>query len=518
MTTPPAVEQSAASFGRSDGAIGIANRRHRLTLLAMCIAAFMIQLDVTIVNVALPTIQKSLGSTIGQTEWMLSGYALGLAAFIPLAGALGDRFGHRAIFVGGLIVFGGASVGCAMANGGVLLIASRILQGIGGSAMLALTLAILSQTYPAAMRSRAIGTWAAIGGIGFGAGPVAGGLLLGTYGWPSIFWINLLFTIVAVILTLIAVPNVHPAAARRSLDGPGIALASLGLASLTFGLIEAISNPWMSSPALAPIVAGLIVLAAFAWWQRRAANPLVPPGLRRARSFVGACTVYCASYTAFAGTLYYVTMLFQNLRGWSPLHTGLSWLLMNIPFLIVAQVAGPLEQRFTPRTVISAGCLIAGLGVALLACLTDTAGFPMAAMGYLLAGAGFGALVPGLTHVAMRDVPPNAVGAGSAVLNCARQLGTATGLAVIGALGSVAAASRWAAYGTAGSAGSEPQLPNVIAGRIETVVQALGDDVRHQAAAAFLHGYRVALSACVLCLAIAAVIAIRGFRAKAENR
>ncbi|WP_448949828.1 MFS transporter [Labrys neptuniae] len=507
MTTPPLAEQRLASFDRSGIGIATADRRRRLTLIAMCIAAFMIQLDVTIVNVALPTIQQSLDAGIGQTEWVLSGYALGLAAFIPLAGGLGDRFGHKAIFLGGLALFGAASMGCALAHDGLFLIASRLLQGIGGSAVLALTLAILTQTYPAPSRGQAIGTWAAMGGIGFGLGPVFGGVLLASYGWPSIFWVNLPFTVAALILTGIALPGGRASGAKRPLDGLGIALASLGLAVLTFGLIEATGNGLMSPVTLAPLVAGLLLLGLFFWWQRRATHPLVPAGLRGARSFIGACAVYFTSYTAFAGTLYYVTMLFQNFAGWSPLQTGLSWLLMNLPFLIAAQLAGRIGRRFLPRTIIVTGCMLAGLGIALLACLTGVGDFRLAVLGYLLTGSGFGALVPGITHVAMRDVPQNAAGAGSAILNCARQLGTATGLAAIGALGSLATTGRWSGAGS--------QLPDVIAGRLDAITHNLGSTFGPEAATAFLDGYRVALTACALCLAIATIIAARAFRPQA---
>jgi EmrB/QacA subfamily drug resistance transporter len=307
-----------------------------LTLLAMCVAAFMIQLDVTIVNVALPMIQQSLGSTMGQLEWVVSGYALSLAACIPLAGALGDRYGHKFVFIGGLIVFSIGSAGCAIADSSTALIISRFVQGAGGAAMLALTLAILNQTYPAAVRSQAIGIWAAIGGTGFGAGPVVGGLLLGSFGWASIFWVNLPFAAIASTMALLVVPQGSAAGTKRPLDAVGVVLASVGLASVTFSLIESTSKPWQPLPTLMPAVAGLVALALFALWQRRTGNPLIPVALRRAPSFVGACGVYFASYTAFAGTLYYVTLFYQNFKGWSAFETGLSWLLMNIPFLVTA--------------------------------------------------------------------------------------------------------------------------------------------------------------------------------------
>lgn len=255
---------------------------------------------------------------------------------------------------------------------------------------------------------------------------------------------------------------------------------------------------------------GFGLLGGFAWWQRRASEPLVPESLRGARSFVGACLIYFTSYTAFAGTLYYVTLLFQNIKGWSALQTGLSWLLMNIPFLIFAQLAGHLEARFSTRAIVTAGCFLSALGIAMLAGLADVPSLDYAAIGYVLSGAGFGLLVPGVTHVAMRDVPPNAAGAGSAILNCSRQLGTATGLATIGALGSAATTSRLA-DGIMPIPLNREALSNVISGR---AIETLGGNLREIAVAAFIHGYRVALTACVLCLIAAVLVSVSALRAK----
>ncbi|MGN6584815.1 MAG: MFS transporter [Rhizobiaceae bacterium] len=431
--------------GNSAGTIGSERWRGQLVLFAMCLAAFMIQLDVTIVNIALPTLQRDLALGPSALEWVISGYALSLAAFIPLAGALGDRFGHRLVVTGGLVLFGLGSLGCALADSSSVLLTARAVQGIGGAAILALTLAILNRTFPPAERSRVIGPWAALGGIGFGAGPVVGGILLASFGWASIFWVNLPITVVASAMAFITVPSGPHSTDRRPLDLIGVAMASAGLTAITLGLIDSTSHSWISLPTAGPLCGGIALLALFLIWQDRTAHPLIPASLLRTRSFLAACGAYFASYTAFSGTLYYVTLLFQNLKQWSALETGLTWLLMNVPFLLTASVAGRLDRRFSPRHVIAGGCLVAALGVAVLACLTPDTPFPVAAFGYLAAGAGFGALVPGITHAAMGDVPVGASGVGSAILNCSRQLGTATGLALIGALGSSVTTAWWGA-------------------------------------------------------------------------
>lgn len=302
-----------------------AGRQRRMALLALCLAGFVIQLDVTIVNVALPTIQHEFHATTGVLEWIISGYALGLAALIPLMGALGDRLGHRFVLLAGLIVFGVCSAAAALAPNPEVLIGARVGQGVGGAAILALTLAVLTDAYPPEQRGHAIGWWAAIGGIGFGAGPVVGGLLLSMFGWSTIFWVNVPITLVTVALILLTVPRAAATSQPRPLDVPGVVLASVGLASVTFGLITVTDVPWDAERTLVPLGVGGLALTAFMQWQRRAGDPLVPRDVRGNSAFIGACAIYFLSYVAFSGTLYYVTLMFQNLLGWSALRTGLSW-------------------------------------------------------------------------------------------------------------------------------------------------------------------------------------------------
>ncbi|MEV4116479.1 MFS transporter [Nonomuraea sp. NPDC049695] len=327
-----------------------------MALLALCLAGFVIQLDVTIVNVALPTIQHQLHAAPSALEWIISGYTLGLAALIPLMGALGDRLGHRPVLLAALVIFGLCSAAAALAPDPATLVGARIAQGVGGAGILALTLAVLTDTYLPQQRGHAIGWWAAIGGIGFGAGPVIGGLLLSTFGWATVFWVNLPIVVVTVALIVLTVPRAAATSEARPLDVPGVVLASVGLAAVTFGLTTATDVPWVPARTLVPLVVGGIVLVAFVQWQRRAGDPLIPRTVRSNAAFLGACVIYFTSYLAFGGMLYYVTLLFQNLLGWSALQTGLSWLLMNLPFLVAAQMAGKLSQRFTPRAIVTIGC------------------------------------------------------------------------------------------------------------------------------------------------------------------
>jgi len=490
-------------------------RHHRLTLLAMCVSLFIIQVDVTIVNVALPSIQHSLHTGPGDLEWVISAYALALAALIPVGGALGDRYGRKRIFLIGVTVFGLGSVACALSRSAAALIGFRAVQGVGGAAMLALTLSIITETFPAKSRAGAIGTWAAIGGTGFGVGPVAGGILLSFFGWSSVFWVNIPFAVVGVALTLAAVAESRNPASRR-LDGPGVAASALGLVGITLGLTETSSHPWGSWPVLAPLATGAVLLACFALWERHSAHPMIPPALLGARSFVSASGVFLISFAAFSSLMYYVTLLYQDVNGWSPLRTGLSWLLLNAPFLLMAQLTGRIDRRHPPARVVAAGCVVAAIGVFALSRVGTTTPFLLTAIGYLLAGIGFGVIVPGVTHVAMRDVPAGASGAASGVVNASRQVGTSVGLAVLGSLGVTAAISDWDAavrrFPAPVRAAAARQAQNVAGAHISAVTRALGPAYQHAAAQSFVHGYHLAIGIGAACVLAAAATALLGLR------
>jgi hypothetical protein len=243
---------------------------------------------------------------------------------------------------------------------------------------------------------------------------------------------------------------------------------------------------------------------------------MVPPALLGARSFVSASAVYLISYTAFSGVVFYVTLLYQDVNGWSPLRTGLSWLFMNAPFLLMAQLTGRLDRRHPPARVVAAGCVAGAIGFLALSRAGNGTPFALTAAGYLLAGAGFGVLVPGVTHVAMRDVPAGVSGAASGVVNASRQVGTSVGLAVLGSLGVTASISGWhatvARFPASARHAAAQQAQNVAGARISAVTQALGPAYRDVAARAFVHGYHLAVGVGAICVLAAAVTALLGFR------
>ena len=516
-----ATGQAAARPGRDHAASrNLSDRsRRRWTLLLMCVATFMIQLDVTVVNVALPRIQDGLGMSSAALEWVIGAYALSLAALIPVGGALGDHYGRKRTFLAGMGVFALASIGCALSPTPTVLIAARALQGVGGAAMLALTLSIIAETFPAQNRAAAIGTWAAVGGTGFGVGPVAGGLLLTFFGWASVFWVNVPFALLAIIGTAGVVHESRNPHSRR-LDRPGVLLSATGLVGVTLALTEAATHSWTSEPVLAPLLIGAALLIAFARRQLRTPSAMLPRQVLRARSFTVSTVVYLLSYMAFSATLFYVSLLYQDVIGWSVLRTGLSWLLMNAPFLVMAQLAGRLERRLSAATVVGTGCVIAAAGIAMLAGAGPASPFVLTAAGYVLAGGGFGTLVPALTHVAMRDVPAGVSGAASAVLNASRQIGTSVGLAVLGTLAASATIGDWNAQvnrlPAAARVAARDQAQNVGGARIAAVAKALGSAYRHPAAQSFAHGYHVAVGTGAAGLVVAAAVAWLGLRGRSS--
>jgi EmrB/QacA subfamily drug resistance transporter len=481
----------------------------------MAVAQGMIMLDVTIVNTALPDIQKDLHMSPGSLVWVISAYALSLATLIPLGGAFGDRYGRKRVFLIGLVVFTLGSVACALAPTDAALIAARAFQGAGGAVLSALTLSILTTTYPPEIRAGAIGIWASFAGLGFGLGPVVGGLLLSTFSWSSVFWVNLPIGVIGLVVTALVVAESR-SDPPRPLDVVGVATSALGLLGVTLGLIESSSHPWSSSHVVVPIAFGVVLLVVFALWERRCSTPMLPPQLLRAPSFSTGCSVYLLAYVSLQGVLFYVTLLFQNADGWSPLRTGISWLAMNVPFLLLAQLAGRLNRWFGSVAVISVGCLIGAIGVGALSFVTTTSPFLLAGFGYFLLGAGYGMLVPGTANVAMRDVPPDVSGAAAGVLQASRQVGVSVGLAVLGSIGVNAAASSWRGHvqdlsaSVRGAASS--QSLHVASAQISAVTAAVGSSAREAATAAFVHGYRLAVSVAACSLLAAAMVAFAGLR------
>lgn len=491
--------------------------RRRLTLLAMCTSQGMILLDITIVNIALPSLQRELHMSPGTLEWVISAYALTLATLIPIGGTLGDRLGRKRIFVAGLALFTLASACCALSTTAPLLITFRVAQGIGGAVMSALTLSILSETYPPDKRAGAIGLWAAVAGLGFGAGPIVGGLLLSVFDWQSIFWVNVPIGLAGLALSVIGVSESKDPV-TRPIDLGGLVLSALGLFGVTLALVESSTKGWGSPVVFAPLATGVGLLVAFALWERHTPHPMAPPALLRTPSFGWSCLIYLLAYATLTAVMFFATLLFQDVKDWSALRTGLSWLTMNLPFLAMAQFAGRLHRRFPSSAVTGTGLFVAAAGILTLSQVTTSTPFALAGAGYVLLGLGYGTMTPAVATVAMSEVPLGASGVASGILNASRQVGTSVGLAVFGAIGVAAATSQWLDHVSTLPAAQRllgHQLAQGVAGgQVARVIHQLGSRSAQAATGAFLHGYEVAVVASALLVALAGALALVGLRVR----
>ena len=492
-----------------------ARPRQRLTLAVACMAQGMMVLDVLIVSVALPAMQHELHLSPAGLEWVVSGYALTLAALIPTGGALGDHFGRKRVFVTGVILFTLASVGCALSVSGTMLIGFRVIQGIGGAVMSSLTLSLISEAYPPDARAGPIGLWAAVSGLAVAGGSVLGGLLLSVFPWSSIFWVNVPIGVVTVVICLIAVAESRDPV-PRSFDVLGVALSASGLLLLTFGFVDSSDVGWQSPAVPICVAGGIAILAVFIAWERRTAAPMVPPALLRTPGFSRASAVYLLAYLAFSGFIYYVTLFFQNIQEWSALRTGLSWLFFCVPYFVVAQLGKQLARWLPVAWAVGSGCFIAAAGMLGMSQLTTATPFAWPAACYIVVGVGFGLMVPAGSSAAMAEVPDGSSGIASALFNSCRQIGTAMGLAILGSIAASTIVAGW--HQRAGSLPQAERQPasqfgaDVAGGQVHVVAASVGQDALSPAVASFLQGFELALLLAGLILAVAGAVGFLGLR------
>ena len=489
--------------------------RQRLTLAVACTAQVMMVLDVMIVSVALPTLQHELHLSPAGLEWVVSGYALSLATLIPTGGALGDHFGRKRVFMSGLALFTLASVGCALSVSGGALIGFRVIQGVGGAVMSSLTLSLIAEAYPPEARTGPIGLWAAVSGLAVAGGSVAGGLLLSVFPWSSIFWVNVPIGIVTLVISRVVLAESREPVARP-FDSGGVALSASALLLLIFGLVDSSDASWHSPVVVACVVAGIAVLAIFLVWEHRTAFPMVPPALLRTRSFGRACAVYLLAYLAFSGFIYYVTLFFQNVDGWSALRTGLSWLLFCVPYFAVAQLSGRIRRRLSVASAVGWGCLIAALGMVGMSQLKTATPFAWPAVCYVLVGVGFALMVPAASAAAMAEVPEGSSGIGSGLFNACRQVGTATGLAILGSVGAGLTLANWhrqaASFTPAGQRRAAQVGADVAGGQVHAAAAYVSGHALDPAVTSFLRGFELALLLAGVILASSAIVGFRGLR------
>ena len=417
--------------------VGAQSRRtapsRRAVLLVMCVGYFLVLLDVTIVNVALPTIGHELGAGVSELQWVVDGYALALAGLMLTGGTVGDLRGHKRVVLSGLGLFGLASLGCGLAGSAGILIACRVIQGLGAALMLPGTLAVIANAYPDQReRTRAIGVWAGVGSCALPAGPLLGGLLVQTAGWRWVFLLNVPIVAVATVAAARVVTESRDRTARR-LDLAGAALGAVALVGVTFAFIAA-GHGGSAAPV---VIAGACAAAGaigFVVAERRAADPLLPLGLLRERAFIIANGVAGVMNFCTLGLLFVVTLFLQDVRHDGALTAGIVLLPLFAPLSILAPVGGRIAARTGPRLPMIGGLILAAAGVALLTLSDATTGYLKLLPAVLLWGVGLAFLTPAVVSAAVSAVPAGRAGLGSAVNNTTRQAAGAIGIAAFGAI------------------------------------------------------------------------------------
>jgi DHA2 family methylenomycin A resistance protein-like MFS transporter len=408
--------------------------RRGIVLVVMCAGMFLILLDVTIVNVALPSIGTGLGAGVSDLQWVVDAYGVAIAALLIAGGAVGDRRGHRGVVVAGLAVFGCASLACGLAPGVAVLVAARVVQGVGAALLLPGTLAIITRAFPEPReRARAVGVWAASASLALPGGPLVGGALTSWLGWRAVFVVNAPVVAVAIAATLRWVARDRPAVAAR-VDVRGAVLAAVTLGSVVFAVITAGRTDGLSVVVLVAAGVAVVALAGFVVVERRVADPMLPFGLLRVRAFVGANLVAASMNTVGQGVPFVLTLYLQRVLHYSPVLAGLAALPMFAPLVLLSPVSGRLTARFGARVPMAAGLLLGAAGMATLLGLPPGAAYGDLVLALLGLGVGMGLLTAAVVTAAMSSVPSGKSGLASGVNNTARQAAGAIGVAVFGAV------------------------------------------------------------------------------------
>jgi EmrB/QacA subfamily drug resistance transporter len=403
------------------------------TLAAVSFGLFMIMLDNTVVNVALPSIQRDLDADLSELEWIVSGYALAFAALMLIGGKLADAYGRRLVFVLGIVVFTLASLACGLSTTSEMLIAARVLQGAGAALMSPATLSIIAATFPPRQRGTAIGIWAGVSALALAIGPLVGGLLTDNASWHWIFFVNVPVGILGIVASFLLIDESRDPTHER-LDLPGLATSALGLFALTYGLIEANTYGWGSARIVGAFVLAFVALVAFVLLERHQRAPMLDLTLFRNRTYVGANLVVLLVALAMFGVFFFVSLYMQNVLGYSAVEAGASFLPMTILIILVAPVAGRASDRFGSRGLITAGMLLVAAQLLYFSRLGDDATFWTLLPGLVLGGVGMSLTMTPSTAAATRAVAVEKSGVGSAVLNAFRQVGGSVGIALMGAI------------------------------------------------------------------------------------
>ena len=468
-----------------DGGLFGGEKRRWWTLGAVSLGLFMIMLDNTVVNVALPSIQQSLGLSLSELEWVVAGYALTFAALMLTGGKLADLLGRRRIFVAGLVVFTLASLACGLAGSAEVLIGARVVQGIGAAMMNPATLSIITATFPPKQRGTAIGIWAGVSALALAIGPLVGGLLSEHVDWSWIFFVNVPVGIIAIAAAYAFIDESRDTSRDQRPDVPGLVTSGIGLFALTYALIEANTHGWGSTRILGAFAIAAVSLAAFVVLELRQRRPMLDLTLFRNATFSGANVAMLLVALAMFGVFFYVSLYVQQILGYSPVEAGASFLPATILIAVLAPQVGRMVDRIGSRWLTGTGMLLLALSLVLFSRLGTGSSYWDILPGLVVMGVGMALTMTPTTAAAMGSVPRDQAGVGSAVLNSMRQVGGSLGIAVTGA----------------------------IVAHVTSTSLAAGDTQP----VAFVHGFQRGLevaAAIALVGAVVAVVTMRGHRAQ----
>jgi EmrB/QacA subfamily drug resistance transporter len=418
-------------------AVGIhdLSRKRRIgVLLVCCLSLFIVGLDITVVNVALPSIGRDLHASISGLQWTIGAYTVVMASLLMFSGSTADRFGRKRTFLTGLTVFSVASLLCSLAPTVELLVVFRVLQAVGGSMMNPVAMSIITNVFTNPReRAQAVGIWGSVFGISMALGPIVGGTLVSSIGWRSIFWINIPVGLVAIVLALRFIPESKAPRPRR-FDPVGQALVFVLLATLTFGIIEAPNWGWTSAPILGTFAASVVALLTLLHYEPRREDPLVDLRFFRSIPFTSSIVASVASFAAFGGFLFLNTLYLQEVRDLSPVQAGLATVPMAVMIVLVSPLSGRMVGRRGPRLPLVISGLCSVIACAMLSGIDAGTPFAWLLAAYVIFGIGFGLVNAPVTNAAVSGMPRAQAGVAAAIATTSRQFGQTLGVAVVGAI------------------------------------------------------------------------------------
>ncbi|HEX2105881.1 MAG TPA: MFS transporter [Solirubrobacteraceae bacterium] len=475
------------------------DNRRWWTLGAMCFALFMVMLDNTVVNVALPSIQKDLGSSISGLEWTVNAYTLSFAVLLVTGGRLGDIFGRRRMFLFGVVAFGLSSAFIGLSQSDAWLVAGRAAQGIGAAFMMPATLSIIANAFPPHERGKAIGTWAGVSAMALAIGPVVGGFLVENVSWQSIFFLNVPVAILAVFVTIAATRESRDETSSHQVDVPGVLTVSVALGALVLALVEGNSLGWGSPSIVALLAVSAAALVAFAYAEIRSAEPMVDFRFFRSKSFLGANLVAFLVSFAMLAMFFFIALYMQNVKGYSPLEAGVRFLPSTGVIILVGPIAGRLTDRIGPKPLMTVGMLLVAVSMFWQGHLAPDTSYGFLVGAFVLMGLGMGLVMSPMSTAAMNAVEHTKAGVASGILSMSRMVGGTFGVAAMGALVSGLGKGR-----------IDQLLPSVPEAQREKLADALGAggaQIGGQAGAAVQDAFVYALNTG---LRLAAVVTVLG--------